>query len=60
MKRFSGAKRHYSSVSKKCGSGGPGGWHCPCCNKYGCSPRKMKPKVRRTARRIMKQQLDQE
>ena len=36
---------------------GYGGWHCPCCNPYNCSPRKMKPLARRRLRRTNKQNL---
>ncbi|MHA2279963.1 MAG: hypothetical protein ACXAC5_03680 [Promethearchaeota archaeon] len=31
---------------------GPGGVACPCCNEYGCHPRKMKALSRRKKRRI--------
>lgn len=31
-----------------------GGWHCPCCNPYGCSVRKMKKLARRRVRRTTK------
>jgi len=41
-------------------NGGPGGWHCPCCNPMGCSPRKMKAKARRMTRHINKQKLRSE
>lgn len=37
--------------------GGPGGLRCPCCNPYGCSPRKMKPKARRFVRRKLKEDI---
>jgi hypothetical protein len=39
---------------------GPGGWGCPCCNPFGCSPRKMKHKARRMIRHINKQNLRNE
>ncbi len=32
-------------------SDGYGGWHCPCCNPYGTTTRKMKKKAHRTVRR---------
>lgn len=35
-------------------------WHCPCCNPYGCSVRKMKRKARRFVRRKEKQNLSLE
>mgnify|MGYP006931609950 CR=1 FL=1 len=50
-------KRDYVKV--QCGKmrDGPGGWQCPCCNPFGCSPRKMKPLARRRLRRNRKQNL---
>jgi hypothetical protein len=45
-------KRDYITHKKL--DGGPGGWHCPCCNKYGTN-RKIKPKARRLVRRVNKQ-----
>lgn len=48
-------KRNYRGVKKL--SGGPGGWHCPCCNPYDCAPRNMKRKARRLVRRTSKQLL---
>jgi hypothetical protein len=50
-------KNTYRGVSTL--RGGPAGWHCPCCNPYGQSPRKMKPLARRLYRRGLKQQLHQ-
>lgn len=41
-------------------NGGPGGWSCPCCNNYGCSPRHMKARARRLVRRVTKQTLRQD
>lgn len=46
-------KKEFSEVSAKL-HGGPGGWHCNCCNPFGCSTRKMKPKARRLYRRVTK------
>lgn len=46
-------KRDYLGIVKL--DGGYGGWSCPCCNPYGCSPRKMKRKARRFVRRKHKQ-----
>lgn len=48
-------KRDYKDKKKL--DGGPGGWHCPCCNHYGCCARKMKPKARRLTRRTNKHNL---
>ena len=45
-------KKDYHKHNKL--NGGPGGWHCPCCNNYGSSPRKMKPLARRLVRRVKK------
>lgn len=42
-------KKDYKGKSKL--EDGHGGWRCPCCNPYGCSPRKMKHKARRRMRR---------
>ena len=49
-------KSEYTAASEKL-HGGPGGWHCHCCNPYRTSPRKMKPLARRTVRRVNKQRL---
>ena len=38
---------------------GPGGWGCPCCNPYSCSPRRMKKLARRLVRRVSKQETRQ-
>jgi hypothetical protein len=48
-------KRDYKGLGKM--DSGPGGWHCPCCNSYGTSARKMKPLARRRLRRVSKQRL---
>lgn len=45
-------KKDYLSEPKL--DGGPGGWHCPCCNKYRTCARKMKPLARRRVRRNFK------
>lgn len=34
---------------------GPGGLGCPCCNPYRCHPRNMKSRMKRTIRRVTKQ-----
>jgi len=36
---------------------GPGGMYCPCCNPYNEHPRKSKKKIKRAARRKIKQDL---
>lgn len=55
MKR-NNLKRDYRGVIDD----GIAGWHCSCCNPYGMSPRRMKPKARRAARHIMKARLANE
>lgn len=47
-------KREFAAASMKL-RGGPGGWHCPCCNKYQTSARRMKTKARRLVRRKQRQ-----
>ena len=51
-------KHDYFGKSLKL-DGGPGGWRCSCCNRYGCSPRKMKARARRLVRRVDKLALRQ-
>jgi len=53
-----GLKKDYKGINKL--KGGPGGWHCPCCNPYHCHPRNMKRKASRLARRKRKQNLSKE
>lgn len=36
---------------------GPGGIYCNCCNKFGCTVRKMKTESRRIIRRAQKQNI---
>jgi ubiquitin C-terminal hydrolase len=50
-------QKEYTEASEKL-NGGPGGWKCPCCNNYQCSPRKMKMKAHRVARRNNKQKMN--
>lgn len=38
-------------------AGGYGGFYCPCCNAYRCSPRNCKHLVRRRMRRTSKHNL---
>jgi hypothetical protein len=49
----------YQKLSTKL-KGGPGGWDCPCCNPFYCSPRKMKALARRLARRKLRIDLHKE
>lgn len=51
-------KTIYKGVKKL--NHGPGGIGCPCCNTFGCCPQKMKPRSRRLARRVKKQELNKE
>lgn len=46
-------RKDYKGIAKL--NAGPGGWHCNCCNPFGCNPRKMKPLARRHVRRVFKQ-----
>ena len=36
---------------------GYGGIKCPCCNRWGCSPRKSKPLEKRLIRRKIRQKI---
>ena len=36
------------------------GWKCDCCNSYQTSPRRMKVRARRLARRVGKQRMQSE
>ncbi len=45
-------KNSYLNHSKL--NGGPAGWYCPCCNKYGCHPSYMKFLARRLIRIVSK------
>lgn len=50
-----GLSKDYRSISKL--QGGPGGWHCVCCNPCRCHPRKMKRTARRLTRRVNRQRV---
>lgn len=45
-------KKDYIGTKKLCA--GPAGWRCPCCNPFGCAPRRMKARARRMVRRAAK------
>lgn len=51
-------KKDYLDIKKL--NAGPGGWLCPCCNPYHCSPNKMKKLARRRLRHLKKQNLSKE
>jgi hypothetical protein len=53
-----GLKKDYLGFPKL--NAGPGGWHCPCCNAYGCCARKMKDRAHRLFRRVAKLNLHKE
>jgi hypothetical protein len=53
---FLNGHKSYADASKTL-QGGKYGWYCPCCNPYGCSPRKMKAKAHRIRRRSEKQNV---
>ena len=57
QKRNKSLKRDYRYPSGHKLTDGYGSWHCPCCNPFGCSPRKMKKKARRIVRRMVKQEI---
>lgn len=53
---FPGSEKYYRQYAGKAVSG-PKGWYCPCCNPFGCHPRNMKKKIRRSARRRFRQEI---
>jgi len=57
MATMPGRKKGLGKIYHRYIHSGPGGWHCPCCNPWRTSVRKMKTLARRKVRRAMKQRL---
>lgn len=51
-------KKDYLGINKV--QDGYAGWKCPCCNPFGMSPRKMKPRARRIMRHVSKRNWKKE